>query len=141
MSTIGDRLREERKRLGYNQEDFAAIAGVTRRPYAEWESSNTAPTAMQLALIAAAGADVRYIVTGDCDVPAPDVLSADERSLLALFRAAPLTVKAAAIGALQSGSNSQPKIRVGGKVHGQVVEGGVVNNAPVTFGTKNRIKK
>lgn len=61
---IGQRLKEERKRLGLNQDDFAAIAGVTRRPYAEWESSNTSPTGAQLAQMGAAGADVQYIVTG-----------------------------------------------------------------------------
>lgn len=64
MNSICDRLKQERNRLKFNQEDFAAEAGVTRRPYAEWEAGNTSPTAVQLAALAAAGADVQYIVTG-----------------------------------------------------------------------------
>lgn len=100
MGTLGDRLKEERKRLGFSQEEFAAIAGVTRRPYAEWEAGNTSPTGVQLAALYNEGADVQYIVTG---VRSDAALSPDERELLALFRAAPLTVKAAAIGALQAG--------------------------------------
>ena len=55
---IGNRLKEERKRLGYSQDSFAVIAGITRRPYAEWEAGRTSPTAMQLAARADLGADV-----------------------------------------------------------------------------------
>jgi len=61
---ISERLKGERKRLGYSQEDFAALAGITRRPYAEWEAGKTSPTAVQLAALGEAGADVQYIVTG-----------------------------------------------------------------------------
>lgn len=60
----GERLKEERQRLGFNQEGFAALAGVTRRPYAEWETGKTSPTAVQLQALHDAGADVLYIVTG-----------------------------------------------------------------------------
>ncbi|MBO1856834.1 helix-turn-helix transcriptional regulator [Burkholderia cenocepacia] len=61
---IGDRLKEERKRLGLSQEAFAVAAGVTRRPYAEWEAGGTSPTAVQLAALAMKGVDVQYVVTG-----------------------------------------------------------------------------
>ena len=128
MSTIGARLKDERKRLGLKQEDFAVVAGVTRRPYAEWESGNTSPTAVQLAAMAAAGADVRYIVTGERDGTPPETLTGDERELLALFRRASLSVKAAAIGALQGGMTSgSSKVVIHGRVGQQVekIEGGV----------------
>lgn len=128
MSTIGSRLKEERKRLGFNQEEFAVTAGITRRPYTEWESGNTSPTAFQLAALAQVGADVRYIVTGDREGPAPEALTSDERELLALFRAASLSVKAAAIGALQGGTASgSGKVVIHGRVGQQVekIEGGV----------------
>lgn len=125
MSTISERLKEERKRLGFNQEDFACVAGITRRPYAAWEAGNTSPTAVQLAALATVGADVRYIITGEREGPAPEALSADERQLLALFRAAPLTGKAAAIGALQGA------VGAGGKISQQF-------NAPVSGGVAGR---
>lgn len=54
------------------------------------------------ASLAAAGTDVNYVLTGQRIggvKPAP-TLTTDEEELLALFRAAPLAVKAAAIGAL-----------------------------------------
>ncbi|VVD97663.1 XRE family transcriptional regulator [Pandoraea communis] len=62
---IGNRLKEERKRLGLNQEGFASLASVSRRAYAEWEAGNTFPTAQQLGAFASAGADIQYIVTGE----------------------------------------------------------------------------
>ncbi|MCX7208076.1 MAG: helix-turn-helix transcriptional regulator [Proteobacteria bacterium] len=61
---IEERLKDERKRLGFNQEEFAAFAGVTRRPYADWEAGKTSPTALQLSALAAIGVDVMYIITG-----------------------------------------------------------------------------
>jgi len=109
MSTVGSRLKDERKRLGFSQEEFAATAGITRRPYTEWESGNTSPTAFQLAALAEVGADVLFIITGEREGPPPLALTGDEQELLALFRAASLSVKAAAIGALQGGSASSQK--------------------------------
>lgn len=62
--SIGERLRAERERLGLSQEDFAAIAGAHRRSQGNYESCARAPDANYLAAIAAAGANVHYIVTG-----------------------------------------------------------------------------
>lgn len=62
--SIGERLREERTRLGYNQSVFAALAATTKKSEIEYEKGATSPNAAYLAAIAAAGADVQYIVTG-----------------------------------------------------------------------------
>ncbi|MDS9954812.1 helix-turn-helix domain-containing protein [Pseudomonas aeruginosa] len=35
---IGERLSDERKRLGYNQSDFSALAGITRKTLFGYES-------------------------------------------------------------------------------------------------------
>ncbi len=101
---ISDRLKEERKRLKLSQPDFGALGGAGKTTVIAWERGDATPNAAFLQAAAKVGADVRYIITGQRDGPAPEVLSADERELLALFRAAPLAVKAAAIGALQGGS-------------------------------------
>ena len=61
---IGDRLREERERLGMNQEAFGAIAGVRKQAQLLYEKGERHPDAQYLAAIAAAGADVLYILTG-----------------------------------------------------------------------------
>lgn len=101
--TFGARLREERERLGMSQPAYAAIAGTTKQTLFSWESGKTAPDGFQLAALADEGTDVLYVITGQHD-PATPRLTADEQELLTLFRAAPLAVKAAAIGALQGGA-------------------------------------
>lgn len=63
MSTIGERLRKERDRLGCNQTDFAAYGGVQKRAQVNYEANQRHPDASYLAGIAAAGADIAYIVT------------------------------------------------------------------------------
>ena len=62
---IGDRLREERKRLGYNQTDFGALGGVERKTQYNYEFGNTCPDAAYLERIEKVGADVVYIQTGE----------------------------------------------------------------------------
>lgn len=65
------------------------IAGVTRRPYVEWEKGGgPSPTAVQLAAMAAAGADVLYVVAGERSQGAAeaDLLPADERVLVDAYR-------------------------------------------------------
>lgn len=62
--TIGQRLREERERLGYTQPSFAELAGTTKKSQIDYEKDLTQPKAGYLAYIAAAGADIQYIVTG-----------------------------------------------------------------------------
>lgn len=106
MPYFWERLLAERERLGMSQQALADAAKVTMRSQRNYEKGDRFPDAVYLAAIASVGADVRYIITGERDAPAPEVLTADERELLALFRAASLSVKAAAIGALQGGTGS-----------------------------------
>lgn len=82
----GQRLKEERKRLGLSQEEFAAIAGVTRRPYAEWETGKTSPKAEQLSALADKGVDVYYVLTGQ-RVATATTLTAREAALVDNYRA------------------------------------------------------
>ncbi|CAM4093455.1 XRE family transcriptional regulator [Acinetobacter pragensis] len=63
--TIGQRLREERERLGYTQPAFAELAGTTKKSQIDYEKDLTQPKAGYLASIAEAGADINYIVTGN----------------------------------------------------------------------------
>lgn len=167
--SVAERLREERERLGLSQSVLGDIGGVKKRAQINYESGERSPDAVYLRGVAQVGVDVQYVLLGvrsanlmDVFVsdefvretlaeraavaPAPggvsiEAVTADERELLALFRAAPLAVKAAAIGALQGGSSpsrGQKQINVGTN-HGQVVEGGLVNHGPQHFG--NVIKK
>lgn len=125
--SIGERLREERERLGFTQPAFAGLAETTKKSQIDYEKDATQPKAGYLAAIAKVGADVQYIVTGTRSAQA---LSSDEQELLSLFRAASLEVKATIVAGLKGGSRptSGSKISVGGSFHGQVVEGDVTNS-------------
>lgn len=124
MSSIGERLREERERLGFNQTAFGAIGGVQKQAQLKYEKGERFPGADYLAAVAKVGADVQYIVTGEhCS----GALSADENELIGKFRAAPLAVKAAAIAAVTAGAASRSQ-----NFHGPVGQTaqGDISNAP-----------
>lgn len=63
-------LEEQRIRLRKTQEEMAELGGVKLRTYANYASGDRVPDAAFLAAIAAAGADVQYILTGRPGVPA-----------------------------------------------------------------------
>ena len=100
---IGERLSDERKRLGYNQSDFSALAGITRKTLFGYESGERAPDALALAAWAKSGLDGLYVVTGQREgVPAPAPaqeqeapLAPDERILLDNYRHSPPDAQAA----------------------------------------------
>jgi len=114
--TIGRRLKEERNRLGFTQPALAAVGETTKKTQIDYENDATQPKAGYLAAIAKLGADVQYIITGQRSAAA---LSVDEEELISRFRAAPLPVKAAAIGALQgaAGAIGMSAIHVGRSVN------------------------
>ncbi len=94
MSTIGQRLREERERLGLNQTDFAEIGGIQKRAQINYEKDERHPDAAYLAAITEAGVDVLYVLVGQRQVgvtsaPAQEQeapLTPEERALLENFR-------------------------------------------------------
>lgn len=61
---LGLRLAEERDRLGLTQERFGELAGVSRNSQANYEKGTRQPDAAYLELIASAGVDVLYVLTG-----------------------------------------------------------------------------
>lgn len=81
---INLRLKEERERLGLTQPGLAELAGAAKRTVIDWEKGVSSPTAVQLAAIAARGADVLYILTGQRSQPiAPAAaLPKDQQALL-----------------------------------------------------------
>ena len=115
LMAIGERLKEERERLGYNQADFAALAETTRKSQFNYETDERRPDVRYMAAIGAAGADVQYIVTG---LRSSQALSQDEQQLIAAFRAAPLAVKGAVIGALNAGSKTPAPAPINQNVSG-----------------------
>lgn len=111
--TIDVRLREERNRIGLNQPDFAALGGKTKKTLIDYEKGKTSPDAEFLAAIAAAGADVQYILTG---VGSGAALASDERLLLERYRTSPQPLKDAALRVLLGGEASAPAFSIKGDV-------------------------
>lgn len=100
MSTFGNRLRAERKRLGLNQTTLGAAGGVSKESQLNYENDSRSPDANYLTAIAAAGVDVTYLLTG---VRAGDAqLSREEQALLDNYKHADEEGKDAARRVLSS---------------------------------------
>lgn len=87
LLNIGERLKEERVRLGFNQADFAAFAGVAKTSQFNYEKGDRSPDTAYLAAVAEKGVDVLYVVTGVHTPAQADSLSHEEALILEQFRA------------------------------------------------------
>lgn len=133
-----ERLKEERERLKLTQPQFAEAAGAKKRTLIDWEKGVSSPTAVQLSALDKIGVDVLYVVTGvRSNVSSTRHLTPDEQQLLDLFRAAPLAVKAAAMGALEAGS-TQPKAKAPRYTVQQTIQGNVGQQAAGDIVNKGR---
>ena len=92
---IGERLFAERERLGLSQEAMGAAGGVRKQAQLLYEKDERHPDTRYLTAIAAAGADVLYILTGQRSQPVhPQALLPEgDRILLDNFHAAPPQVQ------------------------------------------------
>lgn len=89
MLNFGERLKQERVRLGYNQANFAAIAGVAKTSQFNYEKGERSPDATYLAAVAEKGVDVLYVVSGRRTPAVADSISEAEADLLTHFRQLP----------------------------------------------------
>lgn len=83
---IGERLREERERFGWNQEDLGQLGGVNRNTQGKYEKGERNPDSAYLSAVAAAGVDVLYVLTGRRISPPNDSLSSEEIEFLNIYR-------------------------------------------------------
>lgn len=126
MVTRGERIREERERLGLKQ-DQLGVAPKTQRFY---ESGERSPDAEYLENFALRGADVLYVITGKRVV---SDLTADEQVLVTGFRGMDQRGRAGVIAMIAG--LTQPAgttIKIGGSVS-QVVEGCATFEKEITF--------
>ncbi|MAL00850.1 MAG: transcriptional regulator [Alcaligenaceae bacterium] len=116
LASVGSRIRALRGNL--TQAIFSERLGLERKTIGRYESGERAPDALALLrLMGEFGADPAWVLTGKGERPS---LTEDEQELLTLFRAASLTGKAAAIGALQGVASSVS----GNQAKKVVVQGG-----------------
>lgn len=64
MSEFGDRLREERDRLGLTQAELGEKGGVKKNAQSAYEIGERSPDAAYLTNIGLAGVDVPFLFTG-----------------------------------------------------------------------------
>ena len=114
IELIGARLKDERRRLSLNQEDFAAVGGVKKPSQIAYEQGKRSPDIAYLMAVAAIGVDVLYVLTGKIS---SDALTDDENTLLAGYRKLDLRGKAGALGAI-SGMSTPPASHV--EFHGKI---------------------
>lgn len=87
MSNLGDRLREERQRLGMNQAELGLTGGVQKQAQLKYEKGERSPDAIYLAAIAHAGVDVLYVLTGSRSFSPPAPVAPEHRALIADYDA------------------------------------------------------
>ncbi|WP_035820906.1 helix-turn-helix domain-containing protein [Janthinobacterium sp. RA13] len=136
MRSIGEILKEERQRLGMNQEDFAAVGGLKRRAQTLYEQDERAPDALYLRALAGIGVDVHYILTGE---RLQSAVTSDERELLDGYRSMDVRGKAGVLGMIGGmRSPTSPASQVGNtphvETHGKIGQNFVGNIiGPQTF--------
>ena len=96
---IGQRLKEERERIGLSQEQLGIIGGVKKLAQFRYENGETYPNAQYLAEVVKIGIDVNYVLFG---TRANNALTAEEEQLLATFRAAPPALRQFMLGGISS---------------------------------------
>ncbi len=82
MEGIGSRLRAERKRLELSQQAMGAVGGIEANAQGLYERGKRFPNAGYLSLIAKAGVDVLYVITGTRKVRTVGTMTDGDTKLL-----------------------------------------------------------
>ncbi|HFW5072111.1 TPA: helix-turn-helix domain-containing protein [Salmonella enterica subsp. diarizonae serovar 61:l,v:z35] len=119
MTTLGVRLREERKKMGLNQEDFAALVSSSRGSQASYEQDKKIPGGAYLSALEGIGVDILYILTGK-RTPKSEGLTTEnpeEKALLenyrAMDKAAQLNMQAVSAAFAQANMNKDEILKDG----------------------------
>jgi len=83
---VGERLREERERLGLNQTEFGVRLGVSRGTQKNYELGASSLDLRYVSALEEQGADAAYILTGRRSTPIGQMLSAAEEELITQYR-------------------------------------------------------
>lgn len=117
ISPFGERLKSERKRLGFSQDAFAAVGGVRKQAQISYEQGKTLPDIGFMAAVSKIGVDVSYVIFGS---PTADALTPDEQQVLEGFRRLDVVGKARVLGVLEGAAPAE----VGRKNATHIIAGG-----------------
>jgi len=118
----GERVTEERQRLGLSQADAGALCGVSREMWGKYERGKAVMGTEVLSRFALNGADALYILTGQRNAATP-ALKPDEAALLDNYRHAPkeqqeiLRATSAAFANKPTATKASKDVKIGGKGH------------------------
>jgi len=138
---FGDRLTEERLRLGFSQKALAAILEKTSMTQIKYESEETRPDIAYLLGLDKLGADIYYIVTGQ---RSENNLAKDELEILNGYRSLDDRAKRGVSGMIHGMTESDvPSKAVFKGEIGQVIQGKQEVNAPlaISMGDGRKSKK
>lgn len=83
--SIGARLKAERDRIGMTVVQFATTCGVGKNTVVDWQSGKSSPPAERLALLAEAGVDVTYVLTGVRSTQLPGTTDEEQQAISGLI--------------------------------------------------------
>lgn len=82
--SIGERLREERIRLGLSQAELGEAGGVQKQAQLKYEKGERQPDALYLEGVAGRGVDVLYVLTGRRPIQSQTQVQYSKGSVVAL---------------------------------------------------------
>lgn len=113
MNDFGRRLRDERERLGFSQEQLGVFGGVKKLAQLNYEKSERKPDIAYLEAIAKAGVDVAYVITGKSSQPdLPPSLGPDEQLLLDTYRSLSVPERKSMLARLLTGDKPPKHTKV-----------------------------
>ncbi|URM30968.1 helix-turn-helix domain-containing protein [Pseudomonas frederiksbergensis] len=83
---VGERLREERERLGLSQAEFGALLGISRGTQKNYELGANSLDLRYVSALEEHGVDAAYVLTGRCSTPLGQLFTSAEEELINQFR-------------------------------------------------------
>jgi len=83
---VGERLREERERLGLNQTEFGVLLGVSRGTQKNYELGANSLDLRYVSALEKCGVDAAFVLTGRRSTPLTQLLSPEEERLIKQYR-------------------------------------------------------
>ena len=86
MHSIGERLKEERKRLNLSQTELCELTGITRKTLFSYETGERSPNVLFLSALFDHDFDVDYILKGEQDILRPSLMKKIQKAAESAFQ-------------------------------------------------------
>jgi transcriptional regulator with XRE-family HTH domain len=83
---VGERLREERERLGLNQTEFGVLLGVSRGTQKNYELGANSLDLRYVSALEECGVDAAFVLTGRRSTPLGQLFTPEEEKLIKQYR-------------------------------------------------------